>query len=128
MLRRDLVDACTGKRFERLANRLQTRIRTKLGHHFGRQQKSGAIVSTASNASQARGLRYFLKLLDDVDFFWINGDGEIRRQCTWRCRPNGNACFVLEMAAGDREPDVNGSVVALLIFDLGFGERRLRAG
>src|SRR6266481_615523 len=45
-----------------------------------------------------------------------------------RCCPNRNACFARQFAAYDRKLDVNGGVVAFLIFHFGFSERRLRAG
>ena len=67
------------------------------------------------------------ELLDDVKFFWIDRDGEIGGQSPRRGCPNGNARFVFQFATYDWKFDVNGSVVAFLIFDFGFGESGLGA-
>ena len=68
------------------------------------------------------------KFLDDVEFLWMDRDGEVRRQRPRRRRPDGDAGFVFPLAARDRKFHVNRGVVAFLIFHFSFGERGLRAG
>ncbi len=57
----------------------------------------------------------------------MNGDRHVRRQCPWCGRPDGDARLTRELTADDRELDVNRSVVALLVFHFGLGQRGLRA-
>ncbi len=98
----------------RFARRFEFCVRAKLQNEFVGEQKSfGNAVAR--------------KLLDDIKFLWIDRDGEVRGQSPGRGRPDRNARFVFQFAANDREFDVNGSVVAFLIFDFGFGERGLGA-
>src|SRR5438067_1414329 len=46
----------------------------------------------------------------------------------WRSCPNRDACFTSQFAACDRKLNVNGGIIALLIFHFSFSERSLRAG
>src|ERR1017187_9675325 len=67
-------------------------------------------------------------LLDDIKFFWMNRDGEVRGQSPRRGCPNGDARFASQFATGYRKLHVNRGVVPLLIFNFGLGQRGLSAG
>src|SRR5712672_618682 len=54
------------------------------------------------------------KLLDDVNFLCINGNGQIGRQRPWGRCPNHNACLSSEGAGCDRKLYKYRSVVAFL--------------
>ena len=68
------------------------------------------------------------KFLNDVQFSWINRDREVGRQRPRRCRPDRDARLIFPVAARDRKFHIHSRVVAVLIFDLRFGERSLGAG
>ena len=76
------------------------------------------------------GMRSF-KFLDDVVLFCVDSDGEVGRQCPGGCRPNCNAGIRQRVrrprSTDNRKFDVNGGVIALLVFHFGFSEGSLRA-
>src|SRR6266568_4527650 len=112
--RGDLVDFASGKGCERFTGWLELCCEAKRVHKpIGEEQRLGNSIA--------------LKFLNYVNFLWIDSDREIRGQRPWRGCPNRNACFSRQFAAYDRKLDVNGGVIAFLIFHFGFSERRLCA-
>src|SRR5436305_14747309 len=83
---------------------------------FGEQQSDPTVLLSCR-----------FKVLDDVAFFWINSDCQVRRQCPRRSGPDGDARLLSEFTAYDREPNVNCGVIALLVFHFCFCQRGLRA-
>ena len=74
---------------------------------------------------------HYFKFLDHIVLFCINSDGEVGRQCPGGCRPNCNAGIRQRVrrprSTDNRKFDVNGGVIALLVFHFGFSEGSLRA-
>ena len=55
----------------------------------------------------------------------MDRDREIRRQGPWRRCPDSDARFACQIAARDREFHIHSRILAILVFDFGFGQRGL---
>ena len=58
----------------------------------------------------------------------VDGDGEVRWKCPRGGRPDHNGSLACKFSAHEREENIDRRGGFILVFDFGFGERRLSAG
>src|SRR5689334_16560946 len=140
VLRADAFESVAGKRFHRFAGRLEAGSGTKLWDQFVRENESFCFCSRGRRARVRAGWAFGRtpaavsdrgyrpgEFLDNINFFWVHGNEQIRWKGP-RCRgPDRNAGLIFEPPGNDRELYEDGSVVAFLIFYFRFREGSLCA-